>query len=135
MIGYFGSVESNVLYVQFQESMNIMDSRYQQNHFTTFTLEAVPKENRQWFWNWRSTHFYHTDSYFIVTMGLIRIQWPYNIYNITWTNFKSRQSFLGYKTCICWDSTVVVYRRTLLTKVIIKQISFFQKIRDKLITY
>ena len=49
MIGYFGSVESNVLYAQFQESMNIMDSRYQQNHFTTFTLEAVPKENLQWF--------------------------------------------------------------------------------------
>ena len=31
MIGYFGSVESNVLYLQFQESMNIMDSKYQRN--------------------------------------------------------------------------------------------------------
>ena len=101
----------------------------------TFTLEADPKENRQWFCNWRSAHFYHMDSYFIVSMGLIRIQWTYNLYNITRTNFKSWQSFLDSKTCICWDSTIVVYRRTLLTKVIIKQICFFQKIRDKLITY
>ena len=32
MIGYFGSVESNVLYFQFQDSMNIMDLKYQQNY-------------------------------------------------------------------------------------------------------
>ena len=93
----------------------------------TFTLEAVPKERPQWFWNWRSVYFHHVDRYFIVSMSLIRIQEPYNLYNIAWTNLKSRQSFLGYKTCICWDSTVVVYRRTLLTKLIIKQICFYQK--------
>ena len=32
MIGYLGSVESNVLYLQFQDSMNIMDLKYQQNY-------------------------------------------------------------------------------------------------------
>ena len=47
---------------------------------------------------------------------------------------KSRQSFLDLKTDICWDRTVVVYYCTLLTKVIIKQICFYKKIRDKLIT-
>ena len=52
----------------------------------TFTREAVPKENRQRFRSGRSAHFYH--SYFIVFMKLIRIKWPYNLYNITWTNFK-----------------------------------------------
>ena len=32
MIGYFGSIESNVLYLQFQESINIMDSKYQRDY-------------------------------------------------------------------------------------------------------
>ena len=32
MIGYSGSVESNDLYLQFQESMNITDSKYQGNY-------------------------------------------------------------------------------------------------------
>ena len=90
----------------------------------TFTLEAVLKENCQWFWNWRSAYFYHTDRYFIASMSLIRIQWPYDVYNIAWTNFRSKQSFLGFKS---WDRTVVVYYYTLLTKVIIKQICFYKK--------
>ena len=93
----------------------------------TFNLEAFPKENRQWFWKWRRAYFCHADKYFIVSMSLIRIQWPYNLYNIAETNLKSRQYFLSYNTCICWDSAVVVYRRTLLTKVIIKQICFYRK--------
>ena len=36
MIGYFGSVESNGLYLQFQGSMNIMDLKYQQNYVQTY---------------------------------------------------------------------------------------------------
>ena len=32
MTGYFGNVESGVLYLQFQEDMNIMDSKYQRNY-------------------------------------------------------------------------------------------------------
>ena len=92
-----------------------------------FTLEAAPKENCEWFCNWRSTHFCHTDSCFVLSTDLIRIQWLYNLYNIAWTNFISRQSFFGYKTCICWDSNVVIYRCTLLTKVVIKQVCFSQK--------
>ena len=35
---------------------------------------------------------------------------------------------------VCWDRTVVVYSHTLLTKVIIKQISFYQTFSDKLLT-
>ena len=38
MTGYFGSVESNVLYLQFQGSMNIMDSKYQRNYIQTYIL-------------------------------------------------------------------------------------------------
>ena len=93
----------------------------------TFTLEAVPKENRQWFSSWRSAYFYYMDRCYIVFMSLIRIQWPYNLYSTSWTNFRSRQSFLVYKTCIFWDNTVIVYRRILPTKVFIKQICFFSK--------
>ena len=32
MIGYFGNVESGFLYLQFEENMNIMDSKYQRNY-------------------------------------------------------------------------------------------------------
>ena len=112
--------------------------RYSQKtsgYVTAFTLESVPKENWQWFWSWRSVYFYDTDRYFIVYTSLIKIQRPYDFYNITWTNFKSRQSFLSFKTYISWGRTAVVYYRTLLTKVIIKQMCFYKKIRDKMITY
>ena len=81
-----------------------------------FTLKTVPKENLHWFWNWRFAYFYHTDRYFIEFINLISIQWPCNLYNIIWTNFKSRQTFLGFETYICWDRTVAVYCRALLTK-------------------
>ena len=47
----------------------------------------------------------------------------YNFYIITWTNFKGRQSLLGFKTYICWDRTAVVHDRTFLTKVIYKFVS------------
>ena len=63
-----------------------------------FTLKTVPKENPQWFWNWRFAYFYHTDRNFIVFINLISIQWPCNLYNIIWTNFKSRRTFLGFET-------------------------------------
>ena len=89
-----------------------------------FTLEAVLKRQ---FWKWRSAYFNHTDRYFIVSMSLIRIQWPYNLDNIIWANIKSRQTFLGFKIYICWDRAVVVYCRALLTKLIIKQIFFAKK--------
>ena len=39
-------------------------------------------------------------------------------------DFKSRQSSESY---ICWNRTVIVYFRTLRTKVIIKQLCFYQK--------
>ena len=58
----------------------------------------------------------------------------YNFYIITWTNFKGRQSLLGFKTYICWDRTAVVHDRTFLTKVIYIQICFHQKFRDNLNT-
>ena len=89
-----------------------------------FVLEAIPKDNHQWLWNWRSAYFYHTDRYSIVSMNLTKIQRPHDLYNIIWTNFKSIQTFLDFETYICWDRTIVAYCRTLHTKVIIKQICF-----------
>ena len=70
--------------------------------------------------------YYLADRYSIVSMSLSRIQLPYNLYNIIWTNFKSR-SFFHFESYIYWDRTVVPYWCALLTKVIIKQICFYQK--------
>ena len=75
--------------------------------------------------------FYHTDIYFTISMSLIRIWWPCNLYNIIWTHFQNRKSFLGFESYICWERTADAYCRTLLTKGIILS----RKISDKLITY
>ena len=100
----------------------------------TFILKTIPKENCLWF-EIGETRFFSTNRHIIMPMSLIKNQGPYKLYNIILTNFKVRQSFLGFKSHVRWDSTVVVFCHEVLTKVTIEQIWFYQKICYKLITY
>ena len=85
-----------------------------------FILGTFSKNNHLWFWNWIKTCFFYLHRYFIVSMHFTRIQW---------------QSFLNFESYVCCDKTVFVCCRALSTKLIIKQILFYQKLSGKLITY
>ena len=58
---------------------------------------------------WRSAYFCHMDWYFIEFVSFIRIQWPNNLYDISWPNFKTRQFFVGFKSHVCWERTAALY--------------------------